>query len=173
MSFNNYLRDLQHYDIIKKHATLSGKLCNQEIEDITFLSYLDLKETIPELFQKGDFEKAMHIIFKKKLTFRRIKREKNSRKLIFLLWLKEQYKQINELEEQYLYTPPEAKLLQAGIKELDILGDKNTIDSLAGGDVLKWDLVKQLPYSVVFDKLLKNTIESRINKRLVEINKQK
>ena len=75
------------------------------------------------------------------------------------------------MEEQYLFSPPDSKLLQAGIKELDVLEDYNLIDTLANGDILKWKKIRKMPYSEVFNKQLKNTIEGRINKRLVEINK--
>ena len=111
----------------------------------------------------------------KKIKFTKVKKEKNNIKLLFIFWVREQYEKINKLEETHLYNPPDSKLLQAGIKDLDILGDINTIDSLANGNVLDWlkNKIGLLPYSTIFNKLLKNTIEARINKNLIEINKQK
>ena len=103
MSFKKYLDTIgDNFTLIKKHSKLSGKLAGLEVEGITHLSYRDLKETIPELFKNLEFERAMYIVFEKKINFKRILREKNSRKLIFLLWLKDQYRQIEELEEHYL-----------------------------------------------------------------------
>jgi hypothetical protein len=63
--------------------------------------------------------------------------------------------------------------LNAGIRDLDILGDIATIDNLAGGDILKWNQIIELPYSMIFDKQLKNTIEHRISKKMNENNKLK
>lgn len=177
MHFNRYLKQIdESYNFIKKFANPRNKICGVVIDDLTFLPYKILKKTIPELFQEQKFDEAIHLIlkhYKKNITFIRVKFERNNIKLLFVLWVKQQYKMINETEAKYLYSPPDHKLLQAGIRELDILGDINTIDALADGRVLDWDKVENLNYETVFNKLLKNTIESRINKKLVEINKQK
>jgi len=177
MRFNNYLNAIgEDYNFIKKFARPKGGVCGVLLEDLTDLPYVVLKKEVPDLFDSSKFDEAFYLIlknYKKNITFRRVKRVKNNEKLLFMLWIKDQYKKIDELESNYLVTPPDIKLLQAGIRDLDVLGDVNTIDILAGGDILKWELVRQLPYSEVFNKLLKNTIEGRINKKLVEINKQK
>lgn len=176
-SFNKYVLKIQDdYDFIKKFAKRRNGICGVQMDDLTDLPYQTLKHEIPDLFKKGEFEKAMHLILKhygKNVTFGKVKRTKNTHKLCFLLWIKEQYERINKTEEKFLYSPPDAKLLQAGIRELDILEDYNLIDTLAQGDILKWKKIRKMPYSEVFNKQLKNTIEGRINKRLVEINKQK
>lgn len=177
MHFNKYLKRIdKHYDFIKKFARPRNKICGITIDDLTFLPYKILKKRVPELFEEQKFEEAIYLIlkhYKKNVTFIQIKLLKNNAKFLFLLWIKEQYHLINETESKYLYNPPDQKLLQAGIRELDILGDINTIDALAEGRVLDWEKIEALPYERVFNKLLKNTIEARINKRLVEINKQK
>lgn len=177
MHFNKYLKRIdKHYDFIKKFARPRNKICGVTIDDLTFLPYKILKKEVPNLFEQQKFEEAIHLIlkhYKKNVTFIQIKLLKNNAKYLFLLWIKEQYRLINETEAKYLFNPPDHKLLQAGIKELDILGDINTIDALAEGRVLDWEKIELLPYERVFNKLLKNTIEARINKKLVEINKQK
>lgn len=175
-SFKNFIDSLENYGFIKKYAKKTGNFIGLNLEDLTDLPYETLKNTIPDLFDSGNFEKAIFEIvkhYRKNITFDKVRRQKNSKKLIFLLWVHEQYKKIGDMEAKYLYTPPETKLLQAGIRELDVLGDINMVDTLANGDVLKWNEVRQLPYSTVFNKMLKNTIEARINKKMIEINKLK
>lgn len=176
--FNQYISEIQNedYKFIKNHARLKGELCGVNLEDITDLPYQKLKHTVPDLFQKSEFDKAIHLIlksYKKNITFGKVKKARNAKKFIFLLWVRSQYESLNKMENQYLFTPPDAKMLQAGVKDLDILGDVNTIDALAQGDILKWKKIRKMKYSEVFNKLLKNTIEGRINKKLAEINKQK
>lgn len=177
MYFNRYLNKLdEHYSFIKKFAKPRNKLCGVVLDDITDLPYDVLKKEVPNLFENQQFEKAIHLVlkhYKKNITFMHVNLAKNRHKLLFVFWIREQYKKINELESSYLVTIPDPKLLQAGIKDLDVLGDVNTVDSLAGGDILKWEKIRKLPYSEVFNKLLKNTIEARINKKLVELNKKK
>jgi hypothetical protein len=162
--------------MIKKLARPRAGLCGVKLEDITDLPYRVLKTEVPDMFDSQKFDDAFFSIlkhYKKNITFKRVKKAPNNEKLLFMLWIRAQYARINEMEGQYLTNQPDIKLMQAGIKELDVLGDINTIDSLAGGDILKWESIRDLPYSEVFNKLLKNTIEARINKKLVEINKQK
>ena len=175
-SFKKYLSSIQDdYEFIKKFARRRNGICGVKMDDITELPYQTLKHKIPDLFKIGEFEKAMYLILKhygKNVTFGNVRKSRNSHKLCFLLWIKEQYEKIGKMEEQYLYSPPDSKLLQAGIRELDILEDYNLIDALAQGDILKWKKIRKMPYSEVFNKQLKNTIESRVNKRLVEINKK-
>lgn len=190
--FNKYVLKVQDdYDFIKKFAKRRNGLCGIELDDITELPYQTLKHKIPDSFKEGRFERAMYLILKhyaKNVTFGkvsffrhirnrilmiRVKKARNTHKLCFLLWIKEQYEKIGKMEEQYLFSPPDSKLLQAGIKELDVLEDYNLIDTLAHGDILKWNKIRKMPYSEIFNKQLKNTIEGRINKRLVEINKLK
>lgn len=163
------------FELIKKFAKRENTLLGITLEDITFLTYDELKHKVPDMFNKGEFEKAIHLILKhkkKNLKFGNVKRTDNYKKYQFLLWLMDQYDRIGELEQTYLVSPPDPKLLSAGIRDLDVLGEKNLIDSLANGDILKWNEVIKLPYHMIFDKQLKTTIERRIAKRLEEIQLQ-
>jgi hypothetical protein len=53
----------------------------------------------------------------------------------------------------------------AGIKNFEPFGVINTVNSLAGGDVLKWESIMQLPYEKYFTKLLLNKVESEYQKK--------
>ena len=175
-SFASYLQGISpaDYKFIKKYSKRTGRLCGVTLDDITDLPWDVLKHEVPALFESNQLENAIHLVlkhYKKNITFTTVTKQKNSSKLMFLLWLRDQYTIINDVETKYLFTPPESKMLQAGIQQLDVLGDINTIDSLAQGDILKWRKIRQMKYSDVFNKQLKNTIESRINKKLIEINK--
>lgn len=175
-NFKKFLDSLDNYAFIKKYSKRTGNFMGLNLDDLTDLPYETLKNTVPDLFDSGSFEKAIFEIvkhYKKNITFGKVRRQKNPKKLMFLLWVHDQYKKIGDIEAKYLYTPPDSKLLQAGIRDLDILGDLNMVDTLANGDVLKWEEIRRLPYSTVFNKMLKNTIEARINKKLIEINKLK
>lgn len=139
------------------------------MEDLTDLPYGVLKEAVPAHFKALEFDEAIHLILSsrnKRMTLKRIKRADNQKKFLFLLWTKDQMGKIAEMENTYLFNPPDPKLLAAGIRNLDVLGTVNTVDLLAGGDILKWEKVRGLPYSEVFNKLLKNAIEYRINKAM-------
>lgn len=158
----------EDYTFLDKFAKRTGELAGVTFEDLTEIPFGVLKEELPAMFEAGDLEGAIHLLVatkKKKLTLGRVKRLRNKDKFLFLLWVKDQLKKLGQLEAQYLSAPPDPKLMAAGISELDALGAINTIDVLAQGDILKWNQIRALPYGQVFEKLLKITIEARINKR--------
>ena len=177
MEFNEFIiRSNENYTYLKKFAKRNSSLCGIKLNDLTHLRYKTLKRVVPELFNTEKYNQALYEILKdtqKNVTFGKVKRADNFKKYAFLLWVQDQYESIKNMEQTYLSSPPDAKLLNAGIRDLDILGDIASIDNLAGGDVLKWNQIIELPYSMIFDKQLKNTIENRISKKMNENNKSK
>ena len=127
-----------------------------------------VKVELPQLFDGQEFDKAIHVILssKKKINLAKVRRQSNEDKLSFVFWIQGQYDKLREMEQTHLGSPPDAKLVQAGIKKLDVFGDLNSIDALAQGDILKWDAIQELPYEVVFTKLMKMAIEGDITKKL-------
>ena len=141
------------------------------IEDITHLPFIVIKRDIPKKIQESQFEEVFSLTLSKSMD--EILKIPLLDRFRLLLWLEHQYSKINKMEETYLVSPPDMKLIGAGIKDLDVLGITNAIDMLAGGDVTKWAVVEQLPYSICFEKQLKTTIEKRIEKKLIEQSKRK
>ncbi len=168
--FNTYVDSLgEDYAFLDRFAKRTGELAGVKLEDLTEIPFGTLKEELPQRFEDGDMEGAILLLLatkKKKLTLGMVKRLRNKDKFLFLLWVKDQLKKLGQLEAQYLSAPPDPKKVAAGISELDALGAINTVDLLAQGDILKWNQIRALPYGQVFEKLLKSTIEARINQRL-------
>lgn len=177
MTFDEYIFAIMpNLDVIKKHSKRVTTLFGEDYSDLTFLSYRLLKTIVPNLIKSGNIEKAIFEIVKAKkpnIKLWKVKRLKHSTKLKFYFHVQEQYDAISKLEQMHLYSPPSSDLLSAGINRLDILGDINTIDALAQGDILRWELIQDLPYSKIFDKLLKSKIEREIEKKHAEIMKEK
>ena len=57
-------------------------------------------------------------------------------------------------EEVQLARAPKSDHLRAGVKMFEKFGALNSIDTLAGGDILKYTAVQQIEYNVAFMKLL-------------------
>lgn len=175
-SFTRFIGRLEDPVMIEKFSQRLKGIAGIEMESIVGLTYRQLKEEIPDLFARNEYERAMLIVLrtkKKRLKFAKVKRVDNYSKLKFLFWIQDQYKMINQLEAQYLSLPPDPKMVAAGIDELNELGDTNIIDALAGGDILKWEAVKDLSYEMIFDKQRKSTIEALIDRRATKNAKQK
>ena len=74
--------------------------------------------------------------------------------------------QITKAENYNLSIEPDEKLKKAGIKRLDKHGNNNTVNALAGGDVLKWKQIEKTPYITIYKKLYLDNDLSKINKIL-------
>jgi len=176
-NFNLYASRISDEDatMIRRYGERLDTLLGVEFTGIIHMSYDEVKEKIPELITSGSLNEAILMVMRSKrkyLTATRLFFVSNVKKLKFILWLQDQYKMIAKLEQMHLTSPPDPKMVAAGIRELDLLEDKNLIDALADGDILKWEEIRKLPYEKIFDKQLKTTIERRIDKRARDNDKR-
>lgn len=89
-------------------------------------------------------------------------------------FLMNQFIERGKLEEKLLKPNVTIDHQRAGIAMFNVLGDFNTIDEIAGGDVLKHDAVLMLDYTTIFNKLLKNNLTTKFEKNYSDIlNKKK
>ena len=70
-----------------------------------------------------------------------------------MLYIKDQIETINNIESDYLGHAPTPEQKAANIDRFNSYGPFLQFDALAGGDLLKIDEIKKLPYSVCFTKL--------------------
>lgn len=162
----------EDFNFLIKNGKRSQKLINFDFESLIYLKWGLLKETLPDLFTKNDFEQLFFLmlldrgvnVFKSD-----VQRIEVNHAMSFILWLIDEMKTIRELESTYLRSDPDVKLLQSGINKLDQFGLMNTLDNLAKGDILKYDLIRELPYNVVFDKQYMEVVKSEIEKKLSKI----
>ncbi|WP_143014197.1 hypothetical protein [Mucilaginibacter pineti] len=61
---------------------------------------------------------------------------------------------------------------RAGIQSFEKFKYINTINSLAGGDITKWDAVMNMPYERILTKLLLNKTEAEYQKKYMEISRE-
>ncbi|MDN3582762.1 hypothetical protein [Mucilaginibacter flavus] len=61
---------------------------------------------------------------------------------------------------------------RAGIQSFEKFKYINTINSLAGGDITKWDTILNMPYERVLTKLLLNKTEAEYQKKYMEMGKE-
>lgn len=162
----------EEVDFIFKNGKRSSILFNFDFQSLIYSSYGFVKEVIPSAFITGDIERMIFKACKERgvhVFLSDISHLPVPEVMSFICWLKDELEAIVIMEGQHLSSEPEMDLKAAGIEELNQFGTLNVIDSLAGGDVLKWDAIRALPYHVVFDKQLKGIVEKGIEKRLIAI----
>ena len=74
-----------------------------------------------------------------------------------------------EAENQLLASAPTALEKRAGIQSFEKFKYINTINSLAGGDITKWDIILNMPYERVLTKLLLNKTEAEYQRKYSEV----
>lgn len=74
------------------------------------------------------------------------------------------YKELIENENKMLAYTPEAEEVMAGIDNLSKFGRKATVNTLAGGDILKHSAIIALPYSSIFAQLYMLKVEADFKK---------
>jgi hypothetical protein len=77
--------------------------------------------------------------------------------------------QLTEAENKLLAAPATILEKKAGISAFAEFKYINTINSLAGGDITKWDTILAMPYERVLTKLLLNKTEAAYQKRYSEL----
>lgn len=160
------------FNFLIKNGKRSSKLLNFDFESLIYLRWGFLKEVLPDLFSKNEFERLLFLMFKDRginLFLNDIKLLPIKDVVAFVLWIIDELKTVRELESNYLRSDPDIKMMQAGINELDQFGIKNTLDNLAKGDILKYNEIRNLPYHEVFDKQYMETVKSKIEKKLSKI----
>lgn len=176
--FNQAIYSLSESDLdfILKNGKRSSVLDGFDFESLIHCSWKFLKETLPELMKKGNFEKLVHQAFVDRGQNRfevDISLMPVDSVMAFLNWIRDELNQISEMEREFLVSEPDPDMNAAGINDLDVFGNMNVIDSLSGGDVLKHEAVKSLAYSVIFDKQLKSIKENAINKKYAKLKSKK
>ena len=113
-----------------------------------------------------DFFKEMAIKTKKKeTTIARMSLFKLQQGRVYI---KEQIERINKLENDNLSHTPSHKETSAGIDGFAKFRSFIQFDKLAGGDILKYDEVRKVPYGTCFTKLL---LDAETNEFQIRVNK--
>lgn len=165
VDFNQFTKE--QFDQVIKFGKRSNVLFGSEVPMLIYFPYRFVKIDLPELLSSGNIEELIKLICEQQKI--QIKEAKPKEVISFILWLKDEIEAIQQLESIHLNSTPDPDMIAAGVHELNELGEINVIDSLAGGDILKWAEIEKLPYHRIFDKLKKNTVESKVNKEYQKI----
>jgi len=161
------------YELLFKNSIRKNTIFGVEFKSLIYSSYWFIRKELPELINEGKFEQAIKGLIADKGVNLKSAEAPIEQALPFIFFILDELTMLGTLEQEYLSSPPDNDLLNAGVNELDELGVLNVVDSLAGGDVLKWDSIKALPYFMVFDKLRKNNLDAKIQKRYAAIQRDK
>jgi hypothetical protein len=146
-----------------------SRIFGLDFKSLIFSSYWLVKNDLPELLSANEFSEAIEAVCADKGYNLKASDLDIVEAMPFILFLIDELGLIAEVEQKYLSTPPDNDLLNAGVKDLDEIGALNVVDSLANGNILEWDRIKKLSYNTVFDKLRKNTVEGKIQKKYNKI----
>ena len=84
-----------------------------------------------------------------------------------------EHQKLIERENRILHHEPEVEELEAGIESLHKFGRMATVDTLAGGDLLKHNQIIEMPYSRVFTKMYLESEKAKYQRKLIAIKSKK
>jgi len=142
-------------------------------KSLIYYEWWYVKTTIPNLIKEGQLTQLVSTLLKKEGSELDALGAEVHDIIGVIVWVLAELTRIQELEATYLTPEPNADLQNAGVEELQQFGEVNALDSLAGGDITKWEDIKKIPYHDVFDKMRKSLIESKVEKRYKEIMEAK
>lgn len=118
----------EDFNFLVKNGKRSHILLNFDFESLIYCKWGFVKETIPGLFAKNDFETLFFLMLKdrnqKVFCLGDVRQINVNEAMAFILWLIDEMKAINELESQFLKNDPDPKMINAGIHKLDQFGIK-------------------------------------------------
>lgn len=162
----------EEFDFLVKNGKRSSKLLNFEFDSLIYSGWGLIKEQLPDLFAKGEFDRLFIDLLRDRgvnvfgVTVRNIS---TNEAIKFILWIRDELEAIANLEKTYLVSSPSAKLFQAGINRLDQFGVKNTLYNIGGKNLKKHKLIRKTPYNEVFDLQYYLLVNSEIQKKLSKI----
>ncbi len=169
MSFNEQLASLKQedFEFILKNGKRSSVLNNIDFESLCYSSYKLVKDTAPDLIKAGEFERLVYEVFndRKVYIFKNDVNNWNFNEVLyFVFWIIDDLKHWAEMEKLHLSSEPDFEMIAAGINELNIFGDLNTIDSFAVKYGKSHDEIRGWSYQMLFDLQLKSIKEAKFQK---------
>jgi len=140
------------------------------IERLTNLNWGDVR-TIIEQMMSGELTQVIDS-FKKVYKIKKPARMNVFKFYACIKFLTQEVNRVVEQEEKAFKGEPsqyEGQLQQAGVSQLEPFSALSVIDTLAQGDILKYEQIEALPYNTVFYTLLYKTLRQNIKNRLQQI----
>lgn len=149
----------------KSKNVLRGKVCNT-IMSLRFVDVSDIKENFESMNVNG-------IISSLRLAFGLKENEILHTDVVEFYqafnWMQEELDRIYKAEKK-LNSQPESKLKEAGINELDIFGNLNSLIAIGEKFATPPHEVEKWSYSLVFSLIYHNKISNEIQKRYDKIS---
>lgn len=146
--------DLDLFQILDDNIKRSNKLGNFECPDIIDLPYWDIRYNLPEKIMKGMDELCSHFV-------KNISNFTDGEKISFYFWIKDELQAIAEMERNVL--TPRRKSIKSNYKPSPRTREYYyliELNQLSGGCPIKAEKIKKMKYSIIFETLLANVINS-------------
>ena len=178
MGFNYFLSQIPdvQFRVMLKNGKRSSVLFGFDFESLIHNSFKFVKLTLPDIIKSANFERLILELANDRglnLFHYDVDKVNPNEAFYFINWVRDEIEQINKMESVYLASDPDMELMAAGVSELNQFGAQNIIDGLTKGDDTKAEYYWNKPYSYIFDRQYKMTIENRIQKKLMDIQKNK
>jgi hypothetical protein len=170
INFDETMNEAQ-LDMILKYGKASNRLGRYELPKLIYLPYGLVRIEIPVLQKKNDHDEVIRRLLRHQYPDEPIDLNgvTGNEVLSFYLFVRKELERIQNLEAINLSGEPDAKMLIAGIKQLDEFGGLATVHTLAQNDPLRHAGIKAMPYFEIYQILKLNKVTRDIDKRYAEL----
>lgn len=145
-----------------KAGKRSAKLHSVEIEDVRFLKFKTInaiKDAMARSDERTEFDLLSAVFKNFDKEYKPLPRTEKET-IEFIFFITDGIKGIAVMERESF----EEEASDVDTSGLDKFKEINIVDSLAGGDILKWNDIQDLPYFDVFIKMLMIQEKNKIDK---------
>lgn len=158
-------QSLKANPILRKKGFLHTKKITAKQPDFWFLSWSDLVE-LREAVAEKNMTEALNIVFG--IDENDFLSLEIFNAFAAYKWVVEQLTEIAKIESQELGHELTQDEKDAGVEALQEFGYTVAVDSLAKGNLLKYDSILKKPYAIIFRKMCLDKINNEIKKNLYE-----
>lgn len=142
------------FRILDDNLKRSNKLGDFECPEIIDLPYWDVRYTLPQKIMEGVDSLCSHFV-------KNISNFTDGEKISFYFWVKDELQAVAEMERNVL--TPRKKNIKSKYKPSQRAREYYyliELNQLSGGCPLKAEKIKKMKYSIIFETLLANVINS-------------
>lgn len=156
---------LKPNSVLRLGGLFKTNIAKPKKENLWFLSWSDIIELRIAIAEENIFE-VLRIVFE--IDENEFTRIELLNAFSVYKWISEQYFEIAKIEVQELASEMTDEEKEAGAEDMQEFGYSVMLDSIAQGDLLKYDQYLKLPYAKVFRKMCMEKKRHDINKQMQE-----
>jgi len=155
----------EQYKTLYEYATPSNEIGGYKSKHLYELPFNFIRVVLPELFKHNNDIKVIESIMLQQYRRFDIKKSDWKQLIYFIKWVNIELANLNKAENDELSTPPDLKMMNAGVNKMNQFGYRPVIARIAKDWNMSIDDVWALPYHTIYSKMKEDKVWSEIQEK--------